>query len=207
MSARSFVLFAEGRFGRAVADALTARVRALRVLPLTGSALADAVEGAGFAAAALWRRCPAELEALDDACHRHRVRWTTAVLEDTHLRCGPLVAPRAGPCHLCYRTRWTTHLPAPDREQVLDAAYAQDPERGIPGFTPSAVRVAVAALLLDRDAERDAAGRVRLFDLLSCRMEEARVVRVHGCARCSPRGASPDRYVRELTAALRGRPA
>jgi bacteriocin biosynthesis cyclodehydratase domain-containing protein len=199
-----FVLFAEGPFGAAVAAQLAPRVGCLRVLPLAagGGRLADSVAGAEFVAAALWRRYPAELDALDAACHEHGLRWSGAVLEDTHLRCGPLVHPFAGPCHACYRTRWWTHVAGADREEALDAHFAADAAAGVPGFTPSAVALAVASLLLDRDAPAGAAGRVRLLDLLSCRVEEARVVRVHGCARCSRRGPSPGRYVDDLVAAL-----
>jgi bacteriocin biosynthesis cyclodehydratase domain-containing protein len=201
----SFVLFTEGAFGAAVADRLEPRVERLRTAPLIASAgsLDEALAGADFAAAALWRRCPRELDALDAACHRGGVRWTSAILEDTHLRCGPLIEPYGGACHRCYRRRWLTHHPTPEREEALDAAYADAPARGVPGFTPSAVAMAVAAILLDRG--ESATGRLRRFDLLGCSVEETRVVRVHGCSRCSPPRQAGERYVRDLVAALEAR--
>lgn len=205
----TFVLFTEGRFGRAVAERLEPRLDQLRVLPLISSAgsIDDVLDHADFAAVALWRRCPSEVDALDAACHRRGVRWTSAVLEDNRLRCGPLIHPHQGPCHACYRTRWLTHAPTPDREEVLDAAYAGSPARGIAGFTSSAVAMAAVWLLLDHAEINAAPGRLRRFDLLTCIVDETHVVRVHGCTRCSAPRPPGERYVRNLVAELGARRA
>jgi bacteriocin biosynthesis cyclodehydratase domain-containing protein len=202
----NLTLFSEGAFGAAVAEHITNIVSAVRVLPLVASAesFEALVRGADFVGIALWRRYPNEADRLDAACAREGIPWSSVVLEGTHIQCGPLVTPGQGPCYACYRKRWLTHLPFPEREQTLDATYAKDPGLGIRGFTPSSVRIAAAALLLDGEEFERAQGRLRQIDLIHCSMEESRVVRVHGCPRCSRQTAPGERYVSKLVEALRG---
>ncbi|GID30468.1 TOMM precursor leader peptide-binding protein [Paractinoplanes brasiliensis] len=203
----TFVLFTAGEFGDAVGEHLRPRVPSLHVTPIWAAPdLEDLVAAADFVATALWRRYPAELDRLDEACHRRQVRWTSAVLEETQLRTGPLIRPGHGPCHACYRTRWMTHTPAPDRQDTLDTAYATHPLIGVPGFTPGTVAMAAAALLMDRDEPDAAPGRLRVIDLLQCTIEQSQVVPVHGCARCGPAHEPGERYHRWLGAALREGP-
>ncbi|MGW7133421.1 hypothetical protein ACWGIA_34505 [Streptomyces bobili] len=209
MIAMTFVLFTEGRFGRAVAKRLEAQVPDLRVLPLVGAsaapdALDDLLSEASFTAVALWRRYPRELQLLDAACYRQQIGWTSAVLEDSRLRCGPLIMPPLGPCHDCYVARQACHATAPERDSALDSAYADSPSHGSQGFTPSTVGMAAAALLLDR-AEASPPGRLRLIDLLGCTVTETRVLKVHGCERCSVPRPPGERYVRDLIDQLEGR--
>lgn len=202
---RNLTVFSEGAFGAAVAERVTNIERQTRVLPLVTSAESfdERIRGSDFVGVILWRRYLQEVDRLDAACAREHIPWTSVVLEGTHIRCGPLVTPGRGPCHACYQKRWLTHVPSPDRELVLDAIYAGDPRIGIRGFAPSSVRIAVAAFLLDLEEFERACGRVRRIDLLHCSLEESRVVRVHGCPRCSRQTAPGERYVRELVDTLR----
>jgi bacteriocin biosynthesis cyclodehydratase domain-containing protein len=203
-SADDLLILFEGRFGQAVAERVASMpgVAVRRLLPAL-QVLDDLVSRAGFVGVALWRRYPAATDAVDAACARHCVPWSSATLEGRFLLMGPLVTPGRGCCHSCYRKRWLTHLALPEREQALDLAYDADPEIGCEGFLPSSVTVAAAGLMLDR-AEADVApGRVRRLDLLNAVCEETRAIRVHGCDRCGrplPPGA---RYVHHLLAALR----
>jgi bacteriocin biosynthesis cyclodehydratase domain-containing protein len=200
----TFTIFSAGPFGAAVAERVN-RAVPVRVLPLVTSAgnFDDLVRGSVFVGAALWRRYPGEIERLDAACARERTPWSSVVLEGTSIRCGPLVTPGRSPCHACYRQRWLSHVQFPERELALDRALSGNPLLGIHGFTPSSVRIAAAALLLDRESLEHGGGRVRRIDLLHCSVEEFRVVRVHGCLNCSDQQSPGDRYVAKLVAALR----
>jgi bacteriocin biosynthesis cyclodehydratase domain-containing protein len=204
----NLTLFSAGAFGAAVARQIAATAPAVKVLPLVApnESLQTRVRGAAFVAVALWRRYPDELDRLDEACAQEGIPWSGVVLEGTKIRCGPVVKRGQGPCYACYRKRWLAHTALPEREEELDAVYAGNPDVGNGGFTTSSVRIAAAALLLDRAEVENAAGRVRWIDLLQCTVEEARAVRVHGCPRCSRQAAPGERYVRELIDALgRGR--
>lgn len=203
------VLFSEGKFGRAVAERLRVTSPGVMALPLLASlgALDELVAQASFVGVALWRPYPQAMHALDKACARHGVAWSSVTLEGKFLTMGPLVVPGGGACYLCYAKRRATHWAQPDREQALDAAYRSDLESGCEGFPPGSVTIAATALRLDRADTNTGAGRVRTLDLLHCVIEETRVVRVHDCERCGQplqplqRG---ERYVRHLRAALEG---
>lgn len=201
-SRRLLVLY-EGRFGAAVADRLAAggadRSHALTdALPR----LETLVSEAGFVALALWRRFPAATEAVDSTCARLGVPWSAATLEGSCLVIGPVVVPGEGPCHACFRKRWLTHVPHPERETLLDAWYETDATAGCEGFPPAAVGMAAAALAFDRTETGNAAGRLRYVDLLRATTDETRVVRVHGCPRCGTPASAGRRYVDHLREAL-----
>jgi bacteriocin biosynthesis cyclodehydratase domain-containing protein len=202
---QNLTLFSEGVFGAEVAERISKIVPGVRVLPLVASATSFEMEirGSDFVGVALWRRYLHEADRLDGACAQEGIPWSSVLLEGTYIQCGPLITPGQGPCHACYWKRWLTHAPFAEREQALDSAYAADPGLGIRGFTPSAVRIAAAALLLDREEFKNASGRLRRIDLLHCAVEESRVVRVHGCDRCSHSTKPGERYFRELVDALK----
>ena len=200
----NLLLFTEGRFGRAVAERVAVSNPDLTVLRLTLSlqSLDELVPQASFVGLALWRRYPSATDAIDDACTRHGVPWSSVSLEGKFLVMGPLVSPGKGACYACYRKRWSTHLVLPERELALDAAYDADLEIGCGGFPPSSISIAAAGLALDRIEASTSPGRVRRLDLLHCVLQETRVVRVHGCDRCGGRLPLGERYVHHLHAAL-----
>jgi bacteriocin biosynthesis cyclodehydratase domain-containing protein len=199
------VVLHEGRFGEAVAGRIAERVGDVHAAPLTGSLgrLESLLAGAGFVAVPLWRRYAGECDLLDAACARFGVPWSGVVLEDASLVGGPIVSPGRGACYACYRRRWLAHSAVPEREQVIEQAYARDPSLGVPGFLPSVAAIAAAGLLLDRAEHEIAAGRIRRVDLLRCQVEETRTVRVHGCPRCSLGDEPGRRYVSRLIPALK----
>jgi bacteriocin biosynthesis cyclodehydratase domain-containing protein len=199
------LLFVEGAFGHAVASAMAQRVPNLVTLPLTASRdeLETLVVGAQFVAVATWRPYEAACQAVDAACHRHDRMWSRAVLESTILVTGPLIGP-TGPCYTCYRKRRASHSATPERDRALDNLYATDAAVGVAGFLPSVATMASASLLLDRKQSPGAAGRMRFHDLINCEVEETRVVRIHGCERCSgTSGPTTDRYVSRLVPAVK----
>ena len=199
------LLFAEGAWGLEVANRVVQLAPSTSVLSLVKSAgsFASLIHSRAFVGVALWRRYPDEEDRLDAACAQEVIAWSGVVLEETHLRCGPVVVPGRGACYACYRKRWMSHAMFPERERAVEEAYANDASLGIRGFTPSSVRIAAAALLLDREEAERAPGRLRLIDLIHCGVEETRVVRVHGCGRCSHPWPPGDRYIRELVNSLR----
>jgi bacteriocin biosynthesis cyclodehydratase domain-containing protein len=197
------VIFAEGAFGRDVAARLAAVESEVRTYPLAESSteFAALVNGADFVCAALWRRYVRECDLLDEACFERGIAWSSAVLEGSGLLSGPLIVPGSGGCYACYRKRWMTHAARPDREAALDQAYELDPALGSHGYPPSAAAMAAAGLLLDRRDRETGAGRIRHVNLLTGDAGETRVVRVHGCKRCSPSGGN-ERFVRHLVPAV-----
>jgi bacteriocin biosynthesis cyclodehydratase domain-containing protein len=199
----AFLLLQEGRFGEAVASRLSSMDGFQEVsLASAMPALDDLVSVARFVGVVLSRRDAGPAAAVDDACARHAVPWSSAVLHGSELVLGPLVSPGRGPCHACYRRRSLCHRPSSGSDQLLEAAFAADPRRSIRGFLPGAVAVAAAGLRQDCIDPRDAPGRVRYVDILRCRVVEGRVLAIHGCPRCRAGGSGPSRYTDRLMPAL-----
>jgi bacteriocin biosynthesis cyclodehydratase domain-containing protein len=206
-------VFVAGSFGAAVADRLAGRVQKLTVRPLAqqphtpvpalDAAYDEALSGVDRAAVIAWRRYPREFDRLDAACFRAGVPWTTVILEDNNLRCGPVIRPGRGPCHACYRVRWLAQSDEPGREETLDTVYSTHHRLGVHGYPPSSVSLAVPALLQDWE-QGTPAGRVRWIDLLQVSLDEAVVVGVHGCDRCGQRRPPGQRYTHRLATELWG---
>jgi bacteriocin biosynthesis cyclodehydratase domain-containing protein len=201
---RNFVVITAGRFGTAVAESLLGRIVDARVVTLAEcrADFDEIVREATFVGAALWRPYQAACDALDAACARHGTPWSGAMLDGAALVTGPLIVPGAGPCYACYWKRRLTHAPRRERQAVIDAAFGADDNLGLSGFVPGSSALAAAALLLDMNQTSTAAGRLRRVDLLRGNVEETRVVRVHGCFRCSQvtRG---ERYVARMVPELK----
>lgn len=199
------VIFTEGRFGAAVRDLLLGSCAQSTVHPFHESIdrLEDLISGAAFVAVALWRQYERECQLLDQVCFRLGVRWSAVYLSESKLYCGPLVVPGNGPCYSCFRRRYLTHSVAPEREQALLRAYANDPNLGPPGFVPAMAGLAASALLSDFQADTAAAGRLRVVELTTGGILDTRIVPVHGCARCSQSTALPgQRTVNQLIPAI-----
>jgi bacteriocin biosynthesis cyclodehydratase domain-containing protein len=200
------LILTEGRFGAAVADILAPQVDATvrRLTDVIGSGPLEIVTGATFVVVAMWRPYDLACDALDEACWRAGVPWSSAHLTEDKLVCGPLTIPGSGPCYGCFRRRSLTHHRAPERELGVGRAYANDRDLGPEGFVPAMAWMAAAALLSDAHAPRTAAGRLRLVDLFTGGMIETSVVEVHHCARCGRRIETRpgDRFVREITPAV-----
>lgn len=198
-----FILFTEGSFGNDVASALTSQTTGLTVMPLVTSSNSfnALVRRATFVGVALWRRYIRECDILDIACHENSTPWSAVVLEDSYLLSGPVIVPGVTACYSCFRRRYQTHAPLLDQEGAIDLAYDNDPTLGSPGHTPSAVALAVASLLLDRQEHSKCAGRARRVGLLSGDLDETRTVPVHGCERCSAK-SSGNRYTSDLVPAI-----
>jgi len=194
-----------GSFGASVGARMQQR-GAVRVSQLTHDreTLEASIAGAGFVAVASWRPYVTTFRLIDEICHERRVPWSLAELHAQRLTCGPLVHPDERACYHCYRMRWASHHPAPQRELVLERAYARDPDLGPAGFIHPLTEIAAAALLEDAQSAPTAAGRLRLVDVLTGAVLESAVIAVHGCPRCYP-AASPrgQRFVHELVPALR----
>lgn len=158
------------------------------------------VRRASFVAVAAWRPYVAAFELIDELCFEVRRPWSLAEIHAQRLTCGPLVRPGDGACYHCYRRRWLSHHKAPERELVLEKAYAHEPTLGPPGFIGPLVEIAAQALAADASAGAAAAGRLRFVDVLSGAVLESGVIGVHACPRCRPTGAAAPgtRFVHEL---------
>lgn len=151
-----------------------------------------------------WRPYADAFRQIDDACHEAGTPWTLAEWHGTRLTCGPAVVPGQGPCYHCYQRRWASHHPAPERELVIERAYARDPSLGLPGHIGPLVQVAAAAAHeVLRDPLRHA-GRMRLLDVLSGAVQETAVLGIHACPRCGLKHAGPPgtRFVERLQPAV-----
>ncbi len=183
----SLLVLAEGRFGLATAEILASDPKTgTRRLVGSGRPLAGHTAGEGFVAVPLWRPFDAECDRLDRDCWQLGIAWSAAYPFERELVCGPLVVPGHGPCYQCFRRRQLTHRPHPERETYLHAAYAANDTMGPPGFLPPMAWLAAAALRDDASAGPEAAGRLRVVDLVTGDVREHRVVPIHGCRRCGP---------------------
>ena len=202
----SMLILTEGRFGVAVADIITSQAHATvrRLTDVIPDRRAEVLSGAAFVAVALWRPYGEECDALDEACWRAGVPWSSAYLTEDQLVCGPLIIPRHGPCYGCFRRRYLTHHRAPERELCVCRAYANDPDLGPEGFVPAMAWIAASGLLSDARAPRTNAGRLRRVDLFTGGMIETGVVGVHHCSRCGRqiKERPGDRFVRQLVPAV-----
>jgi bacteriocin biosynthesis cyclodehydratase domain-containing protein len=194
---KPILLLTAGDFGLAVGERAATLLRAqglpvqLASLPTEQHGVPALVSQAKALAVAAWRPYVEVCRWIDDASFEFGVPWTLVELHGTRLTCGPVVATGAGPCYHCYHRRWASHHPAPEREMVLERAYARDPALGLPGFVTPMVEIAAAALLEDlADPERHA-GRLRLVDVLSGAVQETAVLGIHACPRCGLRHAGP----------------
>ena len=196
---RALVLF-EGHFGEAVSERIRARLPTASTLGFVAAAvdLNRLVAASDFVLVALWRPYVALCDQLDDVCHREGVPWSQAVLDDHYLYRGPVICPGRGPCFSCFRRRFMTHRPAPERDQAIIEAYDENPAIGPAGFCPATAAAAAAGLCLDA---RDAVpGRLIRYDILHSSLLETRVIPVHACARCGQARTSRkgERFVSHL---------
>lgn len=181
-----------GAFGDAVARRAAGPQDRIDPFPLSDPAeLERRVAAADFVAVAAWRPYPDAFHALDAICHRLGTPWSLAEASGTRLTIGPLSIPGSdGGCYGCYRKRWGTHHPAPERETVLEGFYATRPDSGPKGYSPPAVQLAAAALRHHADragrADPAAAGSLLVVDMLTVAVLESAVLPAHGCPHCFP---------------------
>lgn len=197
-----------GEFGHAVGRRLAALLpdRDVRTaaLPASAAQAAELVRSASALAVATWRPHAEACRWIDDAAHDAVVPWTLTELHGTRLTCGPVVAPGHGPCYHCYQRRWASHHPAPEREMVLERAYARDPALGLPGFITPLVHIAAASLAEDLAAPERLAGRLRLVDVVTAAVQETAVLGIHACPRCGLKHDGPpgSRFITHLAPAV-----
>jgi len=196
----------EGAFGSATGAAL-AKICPVKRLPFLASQseLKSVIAEASFVAVGLWRRYDREMFALEEACGEARVPWSSAVLADRYVWCGPQVSPGGEGCYRCFIRRVRVQEGRSSVQTTLAEAYERDPTLGAPGFPPFAASLAAAALNEDAQRPVQRAGRVRRVDLLTGDLEESAVLAVHGCQRCFPvetEDGVGERFVKRLRAWL-----
>lgn len=198
------ILF-EGKFGAAVSRILRDECGNVETMPLSQYRVAELDRcRPDFVAVALWRPYDRECRALDHACWRAGIPWSSAWLFEGAILCGPLVTPGRGPCFGCFRRRWLTHQRSPERELCLLEAYDREPTLGPEGYCAPMARLAAASLLKDTRDSVTAPGRLIKVDLFGGNVTETRVIGVHGCPVCgSPHAIRGDRLVRRLIPAVR----
>ena len=192
-------VFFEGAFGAEVA-ALVCEQAGFEALSLLDSAPAfgSLVRECSFVAAAAWRNCPAAFDQLDQACFRDGTPWMPVFLSGRQLFAGPVIRPGQGACYGCFRKRFLTHHPSPERELVLSHFYDRDRSLGPHGFIQPMAWLA-ASFILDMALDpASSAGQVLQVDLLTGTVLNTRVVRVHGCERCGSRTTPRTRFVSSL---------
>ncbi|AGT10941.1 TOMM precursor leader peptide-binding protein [Paracoccus aminophilus] len=208
------ILFlALGEFGHAVATRAAKAEDQITAFPLDDpTGLATMVEAAEFIAVAAFRPYPEAFHALNSLCNALAKPWSLAELSGTRLTIGPLVIPGGKGCYACYRKRRGTHYPTPEREAALEAHYLYRPETGPRGYSPPAAAFAAAALRHDAEtalgegrAALDAAGGLRVADMLTVTVLESAVLPVHACPHCFPASGAGEigaRFVNCLVPAL-----
>ncbi len=185
-------LFFEGPFGSEVAALLADRAD-VTAAPLMGSlrSIDALVADTEFVAAPLWRNSEYALDCLDKACFARGISWMPIYAAGRYLIAGPTVSPAEGPCYACFRKRYLTHHPSPERELVLSHFYDRDEKLGPAGFIQPMVWLAASLILKTAANPKPQTGRVRQIDLLKGTILDTEVIRVHGCSRCGRLGAPP----------------
>lgn len=201
---KSLILF-EGDFGATVAEEFRRLKGGASESVRLREAMAEPVpylRGVDFVGLAAWRPYEDSAIALGSLLAPNSVPWSSAVIEGSVLRQGPVIPSSGRPCYSCYRRRLQTHWSQAEREQAIEGAYRRDPDSGLAGYMSGMVTLAAAGLLLDGAESSLRPGRLRYVDVMSLHLEETRVVRVHGCSTCAPGDQPTDRFVRDLRPAL-----
>jgi bacteriocin biosynthesis cyclodehydratase domain-containing protein len=166
--------------------------------------LARHLAGTDYAAVASWRCCDRELDEFDRACFAAGVRWCGAYPSEDRLICGPLIIPGSGPCFRCFRRRYLSHHPAPERDLCLQRAYDRDPHLGVAGFIAPMAWTAASILVAAGSSEPSEAGRLIEVNLFDAGFLHTRVIAVRSCTRCrsliSTRAG--DRFVNRIRPAV-----
>jgi bacteriocin biosynthesis cyclodehydratase domain-containing protein len=208
---KPILVLTAGEFGQAAGERLGALLqadgRAVRREALVGAdpaRIKTLVAAAAAIAVMAWRPYVERFRQIDDACHEAGTPWTLAEWHGTRLTCGPVVVPGHGPCYHCYQRRWASHHPAPEREMVIERAYARDDALGLPGYIRPLVDVAASAAREYLADPAQHAGRLRLVDVLSGTVQETAVLGIHACPRCGLKHAGPagTRFVERLQPAV-----
>ncbi len=198
------LLLTAGDFGAAVAARLADRHPGSETLDVSAGthlALWPALDALVLAA----DHDDAELvELVERAAFAWRRPWFPVLLEQAHLRCGPVVVPGRTACHQCFRRRRRQHAAQP-------AAWGDTPAPAIAGdrvrgYARHHVEIAagLAAQAVDdafAPTVEAPGGWVRTIGLADGAVTRAGVVAVDACARCRDAGARPARTSR-LYAAL-----
>lgn len=125
MSSPRLVVLAVGGFGTCVATRLEARYPGSEIVEATkGTHLADWPFLDALVVAAEYDDAPL-VELVERAAFAWRLPWFPVLLEQAHLRCGPVVIPGRTACHLCFRRRRRQHARTPE-------VWSDTPDRSCP---------------------------------------------------------------------------
>lgn len=198
---------AVGAFGSRVADLLTSALPGAQRFAEPADAFGA---GAGAVVLALWRPSPALCEQVDELAFKTGRPWLPVIAEHPVIRIGPWIAPPAAPCYDCYQARRVQHDQQYKITALLHDAYDHDMSCGPAGFLPHHARTAagIALSMLEAAARgTPVTGRVVTALLTRLGVSADHVVPVHGCARCSPPGATAERDLRAIFRLRQGVPA
>ncbi len=149
--------------------------------------LAATVSGSSFVLFASWRERQDVTRLLDRLCHEAAKPWIPIVVEHPWVRVGPGIAPGQTPCHKCFALRRLQHDPSPDLSLALEAAYANNSQKGVRGYLPHHLRIAAGLTAWVEDRLRpndDQRSPILRYHMLRNEIELNYVVGVHGCDRC-----------------------
>lgn len=190
-------IIATGQFGRDVADHLVALLSASGETARAardpgGPRLPGLLAGCDRAVFAAWREVRTELDELATAAAHACRPWLPVVFSHSQVRVGPVFAPDAGPCHVCFHVRSRQHSDVdPAVTDELDRQQTRDPGLGVTGYPPHlaalAAGQAVGLLRAASGAGRQArAGRLVMISCLTDAVRVRRLVPQHGCPHCHP---------------------
>lgn len=204
------VLLTVGEFGARVADRLNTRY--------PGSVIIDASEGTHLAdwpaldvlVVAADHDDVALLEMTERAAFAWRRPWLPVLLEQTHVRCGPVVVPGRTACHTCFRRRRRQHARNPELWADTVAPAVAGTSQRVRGFADHHVGLAYGLAvrsIADATEPTDEmpGGWVRIVGLVDGAVSRAGVVAVDACDRCrdaTERRARPAALVAAVRSAL-----
>ncbi|WP_370948451.1 TOMM precursor leader peptide-binding protein [Amycolatopsis sp. cg5] len=134
---------------------------------------------------------PAFAETVASRAEIAKLPWLPLELDGTMLRCGPVTGTGAGPCPECTGRRRRQH----SRQARLAGLVADGTE---PAFLPQHRELAIAVLgsVVRAFTDHGTADEIHEVDLVRGDFAKHRVIPVHGCPVCDPRGAAEQSWVR-----------
>jgi bacteriocin biosynthesis cyclodehydratase domain-containing protein len=183
---------AHGSFGQDVAERLVelcGRAEcAVRTIPgMPDDGLSSFLGGGGLGILSTCRDLTSDMDAFAAAAAAAQLSWLPVALDSGRVRIGPVLAPGAAPCYVCYSRRLAQHRPAVETANMdREHAFRQDDAHGVMGHPPHIAAIAAGlALTLARSSASDRPGRRLYFiDLISEAVSAYQVIPVHGCPAC-----------------------
>lgn len=150
---------------------------------------------------------------LDNIFYNWKEPWLLMTQEHPYLRIGPFIIPGKKSCYHCFEARYLQHSTKPSHIKALYDYYSLHPFASPKGFLPGFAGIVTSYTwnIIKRFDQQDysMAGDVYQIHMLKRTSFCAKVLNVHGCARCTPdrnwKTSSVDMLAKHITPLLKSR--